>query len=184
MIVPPSLPNSTCCSDKEPNATYDVSCTFILNPSTPFLSSSIYFYVVKLPDLTKRSSRTIYIIRVFIFPTGSQKTLVQAPLPGTSGTHHLTLHVCILHSTIYLSSEQLYMQSLSWCHCMQLTLFSCPPLYRLKKKQRTKSYIIVWVLELPSIYLKTLVLTITKALTYILPILVFQNQKWGKPARS
>lgn len=60
------------------------------------------------------------------------------PPPGIGGTHHFTLHVCILHSTIYLSSEQLYMQSFSGCHCMQLTLFSCPPLYRLKKKKERK----------------------------------------------
>lgn len=48
-----------------------------------------------------------------------------------------------------------------------------PTTLQIKKKKETKSYIIVWILELTNIYLKTLVFMLTKVLTYILPILVF-----------
>lgn len=48
-----------------------------------------------------------------------------------------------------------------------------PTTLQIKKKKETQSYIIVWILELPNIYLKILVFMLTEVLTYILPILVF-----------
>lgn len=65
----------------------------------------------------------------------------------SSTTHHFTLQVCVFHSTMCLSSEQLYKQQLSWCHLTQFTLLSWPPSY--KRLQRVNSLELSWQLSLP-----------------------------------